>query len=93
MKKAGILGRTRYVSPCSFRHTLTTLLADSGYAAEKIQASFGWTSDSARRGYTHLKADEEQVKIIDGVFEAKKAPSHSIAEEAHRASDPARMGL
>lgn len=75
MENAGIDTRARRISAHSFRHSVATILADSGYSAEKIQASLGWTNDSTRQGYTHLKADQEQAKIIDGVFGAKKEAS------------------
>ena len=75
MKKASIDTRTRNISPHSLRHFTATLLANNGYSAEKIRAGLGWSNDSTRQGYTHVIADEEQAKIIDGVFSAKRASS------------------
>jgi site-specific recombinase XerD len=60
------------LSPLSLRHFTAILLTDNGYSAEKIWAGLGWSNDSTRQCYTHITADGEQTKIIDGVFEKKR---------------------
>ncbi len=45
MTKAGIDKKYRNLVPHSFRHTLNTLLLDSGHDPAKIRASLGWSQE------------------------------------------------
>ncbi len=57
MKTAKIAARARNLTPHSFRHTLNTMLLDSGMDPAKVRAALGWTSVGVQDGYTHWDSD------------------------------------
>ena len=62
--------KSRNLVPHSFRHTLNTLLRDSGHDPAKIRASLGWSQERIQESYTHWKVDHlrDQAQFIDGLF-------------------------
>ena len=64
MKKAKIDTKARQISPHSFRHSLTTLPSDSGYSADKIMSSLGWSNDSTKERYVHVQADAFECSYL-----------------------------
>jgi integrase len=70
MEKAGIDINTRNLRPHSYRHTINTLLRDSGHDLSKIRASLGWLSEDAQDNYTHWKTEHlrEQANIIENFW-------------------------
>ena len=70
LQNAGIDCEERNLCPHSFRNTLNTQLRDSGYDADRIRASMGWSSKDVQDGYTHwtLASFTGQREIIDSVF-------------------------
>jgi len=71
MEKASIDFRTRNLRPHSFRHTINTLLRDSGHDLSKIRASLGWLTEDTQDNYTHWKPEhlQEQANIIEGFWD------------------------
>ena len=53
MVAAKIDARARNLTPHSFRHSLNTLLLDSGMDPAKVRAALGWSSVGVQDGYTH----------------------------------------
>ena len=71
MERAGLDRVARNLKPHSFRHSLNTLLLDSGRDPEKVRAALGWTNRRTQRIYTHWNVDHlrDQVDLIDSVFQ------------------------
>jgi integrase len=57
MAEAGIAAAGRRLSPHSFRHTLNTLLRDSGMDPAKIREALGWAGERIQDQYTHWAAE------------------------------------
>ena len=60
----------RNFNPHSFKHTLNTLLRNSGLAPAKIRASLGWSQVRIQENYTHWQVEhlKEQINFIDKIF-------------------------
>jgi integrase len=61
---------TRNLRPHSFRHSLNTILRDSGADAGKIRAALGWAGPRIQETYTHweeMSLDEER-RAVDELF-------------------------
>jgi integrase len=67
IEAAEIDAARRRLSPHSFRHTLNTLLRDSGQDPAKIRAALGWSGEKVQDNYTHWEAEhlKEQAKEIE----------------------------
>jgi integrase len=57
MKKAEIDLKARGLRPHSFRHTLNTILLDSGMDPAKVRAILGWSNLKVQDGYTHWEGE------------------------------------
>lgn len=70
MIKAGIDWRERRLRAHSFRHTLNTLLLDSGQDPAKIRASMGWADEKIQDNYTHWKPEQfnDQRENVEKLF-------------------------
>jgi integrase len=71
MKKAGIDKKARNLKPHSFRHTLNTILRDSGADIAKIRATLGWLSEDVQDDYTHWNIEhlQGQAETINNIWQ------------------------
>jgi integrase len=53
MERAGIDWQARHLSPHSFRHTINTIVRNSGHDPAKIRAILGWMDEAVQDTYTH----------------------------------------
>lgn len=70
IRNAEIETTDRRLRPHSFRHTLNTLLLNSGIDPAKVRASLGWKDDAVQARYTHWKPEHlaGQGEIIDKIL-------------------------
>jgi len=71
MKKAGIDWQARHLSPHSFRHTINTIVRNSGQDPAKIRAILGWMDEAVQENYTHWDLDHLKAwaDIVDEIWE------------------------
>ena len=54
LRQASIDAGERWLTPHSFRHTINTIVRDSGHDPAKIRAVLGWMDEAIQDNYTHL---------------------------------------
>ena len=69
LDRAEINRQARCLTPHSFRHTINTLVRNSGHDPVKIRAVLGWMDEAIQDTYTnwsidHLKAWADNVDTI-----------------------------
>ncbi|OHD23524.1 MAG: hypothetical protein A2064_03690 [Spirochaetes bacterium GWB1_66_5] len=71
MERAGIDWRARHLSPHSFRHTINTIVRNSGQDPAKIRAILGWMDEAVQENYTHWDLDHLKAwaDIVDSIWE------------------------
>ncbi len=70
MMNAHIDVAARGLRPHSFRHTVNTMLLDSGMDPAKVRAMLGWSNLKVQDGYTHWEAEHlrQAASVIDELF-------------------------
>lgn len=53
LDRAGINRKIRHLTPHSFRHTINTIVRNSGHDPAKIRAVLGWMDETVQDNYTH----------------------------------------
>jgi integrase len=71
MEQAGIDWRSRRLTPHSFRHTINTIVRDSGHDPAKIRAVLGWMDEAIQDNYTHWDLDHLKTwaDIVDEIWQ------------------------
>ena len=71
MERAGIDRRARRLAPHSFRHTINTIVRDSGHDPAKIRAVLGWMEEAVQDNYTHWDLDHLKAwaDIVDEIWQ------------------------
>ena len=71
MERAGIDWQARHLSPHSFRHTINTIVRNSGQDPAKIRAILGWMDEAVQENYTHWDLDHLKAwaDIVDEIWE------------------------
>ncbi len=71
LKRAGIEPGDRWLTPHSFRHTINTIVRNSGHDPAKIRAVLGWMDEAIQDNYTHWEAEHlrQWAEIVDDIFE------------------------
>jgi integrase len=71
MDRAGIDWKARHLSPHSFRHTINTIVRNSGHDPAKIRAILGWMDEAVQENYTHWDLDHLKAwaDIVDEIWE------------------------
>jgi integrase len=71
LDRAGIDRQTRRLTPHSFRHTINTLVRNSGHDPAKIRAILGWMDEAIQDNYTHWSLDHLKAfaDIVDEIWE------------------------
>jgi integrase len=72
MDRAGINRQARCLTPHSFRHTINTIVRNSGHDPAKIRAVLGWMDEAVQDAYTHWDLDhlKEWADIVDTIWQA-----------------------
>ena len=67
MDRSTIDRQNRHLTPHSFRHTINTLVRNSGHDPAKIRAVLGWMDEAIQNNYTHWDVDhlKEWAGIVD----------------------------
>ncbi len=70
MERAGIDWQARHLSPHSFRHTINTIVRNSGQDPAKIRAILGWMDEAVQENYTHWDLDHLKAwaDIVDEIW-------------------------
>lgn len=70
LDKTGIDRKTRHLTPHSFRHTINTIVRNSGHDPAKIRAVLGWMDETVQDSYTHwgLNHLREWADIVDKIW-------------------------
>ncbi len=60
----------RWLTPHSFRHTINTIVRDSGHDPAKIRAVLGWMDEEIQDNYTHWEAESLRrwAEIVDDIW-------------------------
>jgi integrase len=71
LERADIEKGERWLTPHSFRHTINTIVRNSGHDPAKIRAVLGWMDEEIQDNYTHWEADHLRkfAEIIDEIWE------------------------
>lgn len=71
MKRAGIDWQARHLCPHSFRHTINTLVRNSGHDPAKVRAILGWMDEAVQANYTHWDLDHLKAwaDIVDEIWQ------------------------
>jgi integrase len=71
MDHAGIDRQARHLTPHSFRHTINTLVRNSGHDPAKIRAVLGWMDEAIQDNYTHWGLDHLKAwaDIVDEIWQ------------------------
>jgi len=71
MEHAGINRQARCLTPHSFRHTINTIVRDSGHDPAKIRAVLGWMDEAVQDTYTHWNLDHLKAwaDIVDEIWQ------------------------
>ena len=71
LRQANIDAGERWLTPHSFRHTINTIVRDSGHDPAKIRAVLGWMDEAIQDNYTHWEADHLRrwAEIVDEIWE------------------------
>lgn len=71
MDRAGIDRHTRNLTAHSFRHTINTIVRNSGHDPAKIRAVLGWMDEAIQENYTHWDLDhlKSWADIVDSIWE------------------------
>ena len=71
LKRAGIEPGDRWLTPHSFRHTINTIVRNSGHDPAKIRAVLGWMDEEIQDNYTHWEAEHLRwwADIVDDIWE------------------------
>ncbi len=71
LDQAGIARQSRNLSAHSFRHTINTIVRDSGHDPAKIRAVLGWMDEAVQENYTHWDLDHLKAwaDIVDSIWE------------------------
>ncbi len=71
MEHAGIDRQTRHLTPHSFRHTINTIVRDSGHDPAKIRAVLGWMDEAVQDTCTHWNLDHLKAwaDIVDEIWQ------------------------
>ena len=69
--RAGIDREARRLTPHSFRHTINTIVRNSGHDPAKIRAVLGWMDEAVQDNYTHWNLDHLRAwaDIVDSIWE------------------------
>lgn len=72
LERAGIDHQARHLTPHSFRHTINTIVRDSGHDPAKIRAVLGWMDEAVQDTYTHWDLDHLKAwaDIVDEIWQA-----------------------
>ena len=70
LKRAGIDVGDRWLTPHSFRHTINTIVRDSGHDPAKIRAILGWMDEEIQDNYTHWETEHlrKWAEIVDEIW-------------------------
>jgi len=70
MERTGIDRQARHLTPHSFRHTINTIVRDSGHDPAKIRAVLGWMDETVQDTYTHWDLDHLKAwaEIVDEIW-------------------------
>lgn len=71
LDRAGINRQARHLTPHSFRHTINTLVRNSGHDPAKIRAILGWMDEAIQDHYTHWSLDHLKAfaDTVDEIWE------------------------
>jgi integrase len=71
MEQAGIDRQARHLTPHSFRHTINTIVRDSGHDPAKIRAVLGWMDETVPDTYSHWDLDHLKAwaDIVDEIWQ------------------------
>ena len=71
LKRAGIEPSGRWLTPHSFRHTINTIVRNSGHDPAKIRAVLGWMDEEIQDKYTHWEAEHlrKWAEIVDDIWD------------------------
>lgn len=71
LKRAEIDPGDRWITPHSFRHTINTIVRNSGHDPAKIRAVLGWMDEEIQDNYTHWEAEHLRrwADIVDDIWE------------------------
>jgi len=71
LKRAEIDPAERWLTPHSFRHTINTIVRDSGHDPAKIRAVLGWMDEEIQDNYTHWQTEDLRrwAEIVDRIWE------------------------
>jgi integrase len=70
LQRAHIEPGDRWLTPHSFRHTINTIVRDSGHDQAKIRAVLGWMDEEIQDNYTHWEAQHLRrwAEIVDDIW-------------------------
>ena len=70
--RAGIDRQARRLTAHSFRHTINTIVRNSGHDPAKIRAILGWMDEAVQDNYTHWDLDHLKAwaDIVDSIWES-----------------------
>jgi len=70
LQRAQIEPGERWLTPHSFRHTINTIVRDSGHDPAKIRAVLGWMDEEIQDNYTHWEAQHLRrwAEIVDDIW-------------------------
>ena len=70
VERAEIEAANRWLTPHSFRHTINTIVRDSGHDPAKIRAVLGWMDEEIQDNYTHWEAESLRrwAEIVDDIW-------------------------
>ena len=71
LQRAGIEPGDRWLTPHCFRHTINTIVRDSGHDPAKIRAVLGWMDEAIQDNYTHWEPEHlgRWAEIVDEIWE------------------------
>ena len=71
LQRAKIEPGERWLTPHSFRHTINTIVRNSGHDPAKIRAVLGWMDEEIQDNYTHWEADHlrKWAEIVDEIWD------------------------
>ena len=74
MEHANIDRQARHLTPHSFRHTINTLVRNSGHDPAKIRAILGWIDEAIQDNYTHWNLDylKAFADVVDEIWNVMK---------------------
>jgi hypothetical protein len=78
MKRAGIDWQSRHLSPHSFRHTINTIVCNSGQDPAKIRAILGWMDEADPLVCPRCSAPMRILAVITEPEEVRKILRHLV---------------